>query len=104
MMYKIVTFLFISICATPGLSLTMFGQANTTCIDFLSKHDTYGEKVAVRDWLNGYFSGRIRETNRDLAIVDNLKIPIYDLLNKTCADDPTLNLNTAADKVYAIIP
>ena len=103
-MYKLFTLFFISVCATPSISQTMFGQANTTCIDFLSKHDTYGEQLAVRDWIYGYFSGRIRETNRDLSIVNNLEIPIYDLLNKTCADDPTLMLNTAADKVYASIP
>ena len=103
-MYKLSTFLFIAVCATPGVGQTMFGHADTTCIDFLSKHDKDGEQPAVRDWLEGYFSGRVRETNRDLTIVNNLQLPIYDLLHKVCSEDPNIPLNQAADKVYASIP
>ena len=82
----------------------MFGQSNNTCIDFLSRHDTFGEQLAVKDWLEGYFSGRVRETNRDLTIVNNLQLPIYYLLHKACSEDPNIPLNQAADKVYASIP
>jgi hypothetical protein len=33
-----------------------------------------------------------------------LNIPLYDLLHKTCVNDPNLNLQEAADLVYLSIP
>lgn len=104
MIDKVIAFLIISVCATSGASAPMFGQANTDCIDFLSKHDALGDQVAVRDWLHGYFSGRVRETNRDLTIINDLNIPVYDLLHAACENNPNLNLSKAADQVYTLIP
>ena len=104
MSYKLASFLFISVFATSGISETMFGQSNTTCIDFLTKHDADGMQTAVNDWLNGYFSGRIRETGRNLAIINTLNVPLYDLLFKMCENNPNLHLSEAADAVYVIIP
>jgi len=104
MIYKVKVFLIISVCATSGASVPMFGQANTDCIDFLSKHDAFGDQVAVRDWLHGYFSGRVRETDRDLTIINDLNIPIYDLLHIACTNNPNLKLSKAADQVYTLIP
>jgi hypothetical protein len=101
---KLASFLFISVFATSGISETMFGQSNTTCIDFLTRHDADGMQASVNDWLNGYFSGRIRETGRNLTIINTLNVPLYDLLLKMCEKDPNLHLNEAADAVYAIIP
>jgi len=104
MLHKLASFLFISVFATSGISETMFGQSNTTCIDFLTKHDADGMQTAVNDWLNGYFSGRIRETGRNLAIINTLNVPLYDLLLKMCETNPNLHLSEAADAVYVIIP
>jgi len=39
-----------------------------------------------------------------MKIVNELNIPLYDLLRKTCDNDPTLNLQQAADIVYVAIP
>jgi len=104
MLHKLASFLFISVFATSGISETMFGQSNTTCIDFLTKHDADGMQTAVNDWLNGYFSGRIRETGRNLTIINTLNVPLYDLLLKMCETNPNLHLSEAADAVYVIIP
>ena len=104
MKHKLASFLFISVFATSGVSETLFGQSNTTCIDFLTRHDADGMQTSVNDWLNGYFSGRIRETGRNLTIINTLNVPLYDLLLKTCENDPNLHLSEAADAVYVIIP
>lgn len=104
MSHKLASFLFISVLATSGIGETMFGQSNTTCIDFLTKHDANGMQTSVNDWLNGYFSGRIRETGRNLTIINTLNVPLYDLLLKMCETDPNLHLSEAADAVYVIIP
>ena len=104
MVKKLTWFLFISVLATSGISEVMFGQSNTTCINFLKKHDADGMQSSIDDWLHGYFSGRSRETGRNLAIINTLNIPIYDLLRKMCEKDPNLHLNEAADAVYVIIP
>ena len=104
MSHKLASFLLISVFATSGTSETMFGQSNTSCIAFLSNHDEHGKQLPVRDWLDGYFSGRIRETGRELSIVSNLDIPLYELLLKACRNDPNLNLSQSADRVYTIIP
>ena len=97
----VVTFL---ICATQGASQTFFGHSNTDCIEFLKYNETTGVDTFVSNWIDGYFSGRIRETGRDLKIVNDLDIPLYGLLLKTCKTDPTLNLHEAADIVYVSIP
>lgn len=97
----VLTFL---ICATPGASQTFFGHSNTECIEFLKYNETTGADTFVSNWIDGYFSGRIRETGRDLKIVNDLEIPLYDLLHKTCKTDPTLTLHEAADIVYVSIP
>lgn len=104
MICKVKVFLIIAVCATSSASTPMFGQANTDCIDFLSKHDAFGDQVAVRDWLHGYFSGRVRETERDLTIINDLNIPVYDLLHIACTNNPNLKLSKAADQVYTLIP
>jgi len=104
MKHKLASFLFISVFATSGVSETLFGQSNTTCIDFLTRHDADGMQTSINDWLNGYFSGRVRETGRNLAIIDTLNVPLYDLLIKMCKNDPNLHLSEAADEVYVIIP
>lgn len=98
------TFLILITCATAGTSQTMFGHSNTECIEFLQKHETNGVDPSVNSWILGYFSGRIRETNRELQIINELNIPLYDLLHKTCVQDPNLNLQEAADNVYLSIP
>lgn len=97
-------FVILLICATPVTSQTMFGHANTGCIEFLQKDETAGPGPSVHSWILGYFSGRIRETNRELQIINELNIPVYDLLRKTCQSDPNLNLQKAADIVYLSIP
>ena len=66
--------------------------------------DENGPDPSVNSWILGYFSGRIRETNRELQIINDLNIPLYDLLHKTCVNDPNLNLQEAADFVYLSIP
>ena len=104
MSYKLASFLFISVFATSGISETMFGHSNTTCIDFLSKHDADGMQTSINDWLNGYFSGRARETGRNLTIKNTPNTPLHDPLLKMCENDPNLNLSEAADAVYVIIP
>jgi len=104
MLHKLVSFVFISVFATSGISETMFGQSNTSCIAFLTNHDEFGKLSPVKDWLDGYFSGRIRETGRELSIVSDLDIPLYELLHNACRNDPNLNLSQAADIVYTIIP
>jgi len=92
------------ICATPGASQTFFGHSNTDCIEFLRYNESSGTDISVDNWIYGYFSGRIRETGRDLQIVNNLNIPLYDLVSKTCKANPKLNLLEAADIVYVSIP
>ena len=104
MKHKLASFLFISVFATSGVSETLFGQSNTTCIDFLTRHDADGMQTSINDWLNGYFSGRVRETGRNLTIINTLNVPLYDLLLKMCEKDPNLHLSEAADAVYVIIP
>ena len=104
MLRKLASFLLISVFATSGISETMFGQSNTTCIDYLTKHDADGMQTSINDWLNGYFSGRVRETGRNLTIINTLNVPLYDLLLKMCENDPNLHLSEAADAVYVIIP
>ena len=92
------------ICATPGASQTFFGHSNTDCIEFLRYNESSGTDISVDNWIYGYFSGRIRETGRELQIINDLNIPLYDLLRKTCSGDPNMNLQQAADIVYVIIP
>lgn len=104
MSHKFALFLFMYVFATPGISETLFGESNTTCIDFLTKHDADGIQTPINNWLHGYFSGRSRETGRNLAIINTLNIPLYDLLRKMCENDPNLHLSEAADSVYVIIP
>ena len=98
------TFLILMLCATAGKSQTMFGHSNTACIEFIQAGEENGPDPAVNSWILGYFSGRIRETNRELKIINELNIPLYDLLHKTCVNDPNLNLQEAADLVYLSIP
>jgi len=88
----------------PVHSQTMFGEANTRCIDLLEENKQSGKVNSVENWLQGYFSGRIRETQRNLIIVNDLNIPIYDLLIKACQKEPMLDLHNAADVVYFEIP
>lgn len=104
MMQKMSTFFILLICASSGTSQTMFGHSNTECIEFIQKDETIGPDPSVNSWILGYFSGRIRETNRELQIINELNIPLYDLLHKTCVSDPNLNLQEAADYVYLSIP
>ena len=104
MVHKIVTLFIFLIFASAGVSQTMFGHSNTECIDFLEEHKKSGTDLAISNWIFGYFSGRIRETGRDLQIVNNLNIPLYDLVSKTCKANPKLNLLEAADIVYVSIP
>ena len=98
------TFLILILCATSGKSQTMFGHSNTGCIEFIQTDEENGPDPSVNSWILGYFSGRIRETSRELIIINKLNIPLYDLLKKTCISDPNLNLKEAADTVYALIP
>ena len=104
MMRTFSTFLILMLCATAGKSQTMFGHSNTECIEFIQAGEENGPDPAVNSWILGYFSGRIRETNRELKIINELNIPLYDLLHKTCVNDPNLNLQEAADLVYLSIP
>jgi len=104
MVHKIVTLFIFLIFASAGVSQTMFGHSNTECIDFLEEHKKSGTDLAISNWILGYFSGRIRETGRELQIINDLNIPLYDLLRKTCSGDPNMNLQQAADIVYVIIP
>jgi hypothetical protein len=104
MMQHVNAFLILIICATSGASQTMFGHSNTECIEFLQADETNGPDPSVNSWIFGYFSGRIRETNRELQVINTLNIPLYDLLKKTCVSDPNLNLKEAADAVYFSIP
>ena len=93
-----------SILATMSYGQTMFGFAEMDCTEMLTRHDRGGKISALEDWLEGYFSGRIRETQRNMAIVRDLNIPIYDLLHKTCTKNPVLNIQEASDLVYVTIP
>jgi hypothetical protein len=104
MMRTFSTFLILILCATSGKSQTMFGHSNTGCIEFIQTGEENGPDPSVNSWILGYFSGRIRETNRELQIINELNIPLYDLLHKTCVNDPNLNLQEAADLVYLSIP
>jgi hypothetical protein len=104
MMRNFSTFLILILCATSGKSQTMFGHSNTACIEFIQADEENGPEPAVNRTNLGYFSGRIRETNRELTIINELNIPLYDLLHKTCVNDPNLNLQEAADLVYLSIP
>ena len=88
----------------PAHSQTMFGEANTGCIELLEEDKQSGKVNRIENWLQGYFSGRIRETQRNLIIIDDLNIPIYDLLIKACQKEPMLDLHNAADVVYFEIP
>ena len=92
------------ILTSSVLSQTMFGHSNTSCIEFLTEYESNPSNSAVSNWILGYFSGRIRETGRELKIVNELNIPLYDLLHKECSNNPNLTLREAADIVYTIIP
>ena len=104
MINRVPIIMLISLFATIGFSQTMFGYANSSCIEFLEEHKKRGEVVEVVNWINGYFSGRIRETGREMEIVNKLNIPLYDLLRKACINEPTLAVREAADIVYYSIP
>ena len=104
MMRTLSAFLILITCTTSSTSQTMFGHSNTGCIEFIQADDENGPDPSVNSWILGYFSGRIRETNRELQIINELNIPLYDLLHKTCVNDPNLNLQEAADFVYLSIP
>ena len=95
---------FVLVFANQGASQTLFGHSNTQCIKFLEIHRQNGINADVANWIHGYFSGRIRETGREMQIITELNIPLYDLLHKTCDNDPRLNLQQAADIVYVSIP
>ena len=95
---------FVLVFATQSASQTFFGHSNTKCIELLENHKVNGVNTSVLNWIEGYFSGRIRETGREMQIVNELNIPMYDLLHKTCAKNPKLNLQQAADIVYVSIP
>ena len=58
-------------CATQGATQTFFGHSNTDCVEFLKYNETTGVDTFVGNWIEGYFSGRIRETGRDLQIVND---------------------------------
>ena len=104
MMGRSILLFFVLVFATQSASQTLFGHANTSCIELLENHKVDGINTSVLNWIEGYFSGRIRETAREMQIVNELNIPIYDLLHKTCAKNPNLNLHQAADIVYVSIP
>ena len=95
---------FVLVFATQSASQTLFGHSNTKCIELLEDHKVNGVNTSVLNWIDGYFSGRIRETSREMQIVNELNIPMYDLLLNTCAKNPKLNLQHAADIVYVSIP
>jgi hypothetical protein len=90
----------------PNMSIgeTYFGSGEMSCIEFIEEHTEKGNNVVINDWIKGYFSGRIAETQRDLKIVNDLNIPLYDLVLKSCIEEPTLNTRSAADRVYLAIP
>jgi len=94
----------VSLLASMSSGQTMFGFAEMSCTEMLTRHDSGGKLSELEDWLEGYFSGRIRETQRNMAIVEDLNIPIYDLLHKTCNKNPVLSIQGAADLVYVTIP
>jgi hypothetical protein len=104
MVQRTIAFFIFFIVASAGVSQTMFGHSNTGCIEFLELDKKNGTDPAIYNWIFGYFSGRIRETGRELQIINDLNIPLYDLLHKTCMGDPNINLQQAADIVYAAIP
>jgi len=104
MMGRSILLFFVLVFATQSASQTLFGHSNTKCIELLEDHKVNGINTSVLNWIDGYFSGRIRETGREMKIVNELNIPLYELLRKTCDNDPTLNLQQAADIVYVAIP
>ena len=104
MMGRSILLFFVLVFATQSASQTLFGHSNTKCIELLENHKVNGVNTSVLNWIEGYFSGRIRETGREMQIVNELNIPMYDLLHKTCAKNPKLNLQQAADIVYVSIP
>ena len=104
MLEKFTLIILMSMFATMSSGQTMFGFAEMHCTEMLTRHDSEGKISALEDWLEGYFSGRIRETQRNMAIVVDLNIPIYDLLHKTCSKNPTLSVQEATDLVYVTIP
>lgn len=101
---QLLVFVLPFVTATSVCGQTMFGEANTDCIDFLNRNKQEVTIASVDNWLKGYFSGRVRETQRDLEIIDHLNIPIYALLIKACEEDPNLKLHQAADNIYFMIP
>jgi hypothetical protein len=96
----------IVILFVPNISVgqTYFGSGEMSCIEFIEEHTEKGYNVIINDWINGYFSGRIAETQRDLTIVNDLNIPLYDLVLKSCIEEPTLDVRSATDRVYFAIP
>jgi len=99
-------FFMIVILFAPNMSVgqTYFGSGEMSCIEFIEEHTDKGYNVVINDWINGYFSGRITETQRDLKLVNDLNIPLYDLVLKSCIEEPTLNVRSATDRVYFAIP
>ena len=95
---------FIFFLPNMSVSQTYFGSGEMSCIEFIEEHTEKGRNVVISDWIKGYFSGRIRETNRDLKIINDLSIPLYDLVLKSCIEEPTLTTRSAADRVYLAIP
>jgi len=104
MLMKQIFAVFALMLATNLQGQTMFGYADTQCVQFLREHDKASTTLAVKNWIFGYFSGRIRETSRNLQIVGDLNIPLYDLVHKECSKDPKLTVRQAADLVYVLIP
>ena len=104
MIRNVSAFLFLIICANSGTTQTMFGHSNTACIEFIQADEKNGPDPSVNSWILGYFSGRIRETSRELQIINRLNIPLYDLVHKACVNNPNLYLHEAADAVYLSIP
>ena len=82
----------------------MFGYSSMPCIELINKHEQDGYVDTISHWLDGYFSGRQKETGHNLSIVQELNIPIYDLLLKVCNQNPMLSLQQSADMVFEKIP
>ena len=92
------------IAGSHSKPLTLYGLGTKSCIDLLKDYEENGPTAQDEQWFLGYISGRIVETQRDLEVINRLEIPIFELVIKSCSENPNLFVYEAIHKVYEMLP
>jgi len=92
------------IAGSHSKPLMLFGSGTKSCIELLKQYEETGANAQDDQWFLGYISGRIIETQRDLEVIDRLEIPIFELVIKSCSENPNLFVHEALNTVYEMLP